>query len=134
MFCKKGVLRNFTKFTGNHLCQTLFFNKARCEPVRNLKPEDVGKKKRYDLIIAKLDAVCLQDEASHALYGSCISCIHAFNLDEFIVEQDKRYQKLKQFNMELPEGIPAFLLLKAANMPEDSEKLARATVTLDIKI
>ena len=25
MFCKKGVLRNFTKFTGEHLCQSLFF-------------------------------------------------------------------------------------------------------------
>ena len=28
MFCKKGVLRNFTKFTGKHLCQSLFFNKV----------------------------------------------------------------------------------------------------------
>ena len=25
---KKGVLRNFTKFTGKHLCQSLFFNKV----------------------------------------------------------------------------------------------------------
>ena len=28
MFCKKGVLRNFTKSTGKHLCQSLFFNKV----------------------------------------------------------------------------------------------------------
>ena len=27
VFCKKGVYRNFTKFTGKHLCQSLFFNK-----------------------------------------------------------------------------------------------------------
>ena len=27
VFSKKGVLRNFTKFTGKHLCQNLFFNK-----------------------------------------------------------------------------------------------------------
>ena len=26
MFCEKDVLRNFTKFTGKHLCQSLFFN------------------------------------------------------------------------------------------------------------
>ena len=26
VFCKKGVLRKFTKFTGKHLCQSLFFN------------------------------------------------------------------------------------------------------------
>ena len=28
LFCKKGVLRNFTKSTGKHLCQSLFFNKV----------------------------------------------------------------------------------------------------------
>ena len=28
MFCKKDVLRNFAKFTGKHLCQSLFFNKV----------------------------------------------------------------------------------------------------------
>ena len=25
---KKGVLRNFAKFKGKHLCQSLFFNKV----------------------------------------------------------------------------------------------------------
>ena len=28
MFCKKGVLRNFAKFTGKHLCQSIFLNKV----------------------------------------------------------------------------------------------------------
>ena len=28
MFCKKGVFRNFAKYTGKHLCQRLFFNKV----------------------------------------------------------------------------------------------------------
>ena len=27
LFCKKGVLNNFTKFTGKHLYRSLFFNK-----------------------------------------------------------------------------------------------------------
>ena len=27
VFCKKAVLRNFTKFTGKHLCQSLFLIK-----------------------------------------------------------------------------------------------------------
>ena len=26
LFCKKGVLRNFTRFTGQRLCQSLYFN------------------------------------------------------------------------------------------------------------
>ena len=39
LFCKKGVLKHFAKFTGKHLCQSLFFNKVaglavgRCFPV-----------------------------------------------------------------------------------------------------
>ena len=28
VFCKKSVLRNYAKFTGKHLWQSLFFNKA----------------------------------------------------------------------------------------------------------
>ena len=28
VFCNKGVLRNFAKFTGKHLCQNPFFNKV----------------------------------------------------------------------------------------------------------
>ena len=40
VFCKKGVLRNFTKFTGKHMCQSLFFNK-----VAGLRPATLLKKK-----------------------------------------------------------------------------------------
>ena len=36
VFCKKAVLRNSTKFTGKHLCQSLFFNK-----VAGLRPEEM---------------------------------------------------------------------------------------------
>ena len=36
---KKGVLRNFTKFTGKHLCQSIFFNK-----VAGLSPATLLKK------------------------------------------------------------------------------------------
>ena len=28
VFYKKGVLKHFTKFTGKHMCQSLFFNKV----------------------------------------------------------------------------------------------------------
>ena len=28
VFYKKGTLKNFAKFTGKHLCQSLFFNKV----------------------------------------------------------------------------------------------------------
>ena len=31
VFCEKCVIRKFTKFTGKHLCQSLFFNKIAVE-------------------------------------------------------------------------------------------------------
>ena len=34
---RKGVLRNFVKFTGKHLCQNLFFNKVAGLPATLLK-------------------------------------------------------------------------------------------------
>ena len=47
VFCRKGALRNFEKFTAKHLCQSLFFNKVagllkkrlshRCFPVNFAK-------------------------------------------------------------------------------------------------
>ena len=42
MFYKKGVPKNFTKFTGKHLCQSLFFNK-----VAGLKPATLLKKRLW---------------------------------------------------------------------------------------
>ena len=42
MFCKKGVLRNFAKFTGKYLCQSLFFNK-----VAGLRPATLLKKRLW---------------------------------------------------------------------------------------
>ena len=42
VFCKKGVLRNFTKFTGKHLRQSLFFNK-----VAHLRPATLLKRRLW---------------------------------------------------------------------------------------
>ena len=42
VFCQKGVLRNFKKFTGKHLCQSLFFSK-----VVSLRPATLLKKRLW---------------------------------------------------------------------------------------
>ena len=42
VFCRKGVLRNFAKFTGKHLCQILFFNK-----VAGFRPSTLSKKRLW---------------------------------------------------------------------------------------
>ena len=42
VFCKKVVLRNFTKWKGKHVCQSLFFNK-----VAGLRPANLLKKRLW---------------------------------------------------------------------------------------
>ena len=44
MFCEKGVIRNFIKFTGKQLCQSLFSNK-----VAGLRPKACNFIKRETL-------------------------------------------------------------------------------------
>ena len=44
MFCKKGVLQNFAKFTGKHLFQSLFFKK-----VADLRPSSLLKKRLWHM-------------------------------------------------------------------------------------
>ena len=49
VFCKKGDLKNFAKFTGKHLCQSLFFNK-----VNSLGPSTLIKKRFFSATFAKI--------------------------------------------------------------------------------
>ena len=42
VFCTKGVLKSFAKFTGTHLCQSLFYNK-----VADLRPATLLKKRLW---------------------------------------------------------------------------------------
>ena len=43
MFREKGVLRNFSKFTQNHLCQSLFFNKVAGSACNFMKKETLAQ-------------------------------------------------------------------------------------------
>ena len=56
VFCIKGVLEKFAKFSGKHLCQSLFLNKvAGLRPAISLKKDsDAGKKKRLCFIKKRL--------------------------------------------------------------------------------
>ena len=42
-FIKKGVLKNFTKFTGKRLCQSIFFNKVIKKFLKFIKKETLAQ-------------------------------------------------------------------------------------------
>ena len=43
VFCKKGVLKNFAKFKGKHLCQSLFFDKVAGAACNFIKKETLAQ-------------------------------------------------------------------------------------------
>ena len=80
--CKKGILKNFAKFTGKHLCQILPFNKVTGRPV------NFAKFSRTSFLIEKLRWLLLEvswfQENSPSLKNSwlhvCYDCNIRFKL------------------------------------------------------
>ena len=51
----------------------------------------------------------------------------------FIIQFDKKYNKLVKCNVALPKAVRAYFLLNEANMTEENDKLARIHRVLDSK-
>ena len=73
---KKGVLRDFTKFTGKDLCQSLFFNK-----VAGLTPATLLKKRHWHWcfpvnFVKFLRTPFLQNTSGRLLLISVVTCCH----------------------------------------------------------
>ena len=51
------------------------------------------------------------------------------SMENFIVEFNIRYSKLKTVDMKLPEGVLAYYLLECANLSAEQENVCRATCT-----
>ena len=91
VFCKKGVLRNFAKFTGKHLCQSLFFNKVAC-----LRPATLLKMRLWHRCFLVNFAKFLRTSFLQNISSSCfcyyqdvlliviINCFIGFLKDNFI--------------------------------------------------
>ena len=102
------------------------------ECVRDLTPEQISSKEGVQHITNKLDAVFKKDQNTRAYIAFKefydYKRTSGMTIADFIVRFEYLYHKLQQFDMKLPEGVKAFFLLNAANVSEDNEKLARATV------
>ena len=110
--------------------------KAR-ECVRDMDMNILGTAQGFDEILKVLDDVYMKDENSRAFCAMQEFYEYSRNSGEgfpdFIVAFEQKYNKLKQFKMDLPEGVKAFFLLKAANLSSETEKLARAVSKLEYK-
>ena len=108
---------------------TLTGNARDC--VRDLTPEQLGSDDGVDKIIKKLDKVYRKDKDTQTFvaFESFYNYRRAagVNITEFLVEFGYLCTKLTKQNIVLPQGVLAFLLLKASNISTEHERLARAT-------
>ena len=52
------------------------------------------------------------------------------NISNYIIEFERLYNKIKNFNMTLPDGVLAYKFLNNANVSEQHKQLVRATLTV----
>ena len=101
------------------------------DKVRDLTVEEIGSNEGVKKITDKLDEVYLKDKDTQ-----CFMAFESFynyrrasgvNITEFLVDFGYLCNKLSKQNIELPDGVMAFMLLKASNISVEHERLARAT-------
>ena len=84
-------------------------------------------------LMEKLDELWKEDvnQAAFAAYETFESFKRSkdMNVTEFINAFDRLDNRLKSYDMNLPEGVLAYRLLKSANLSTEQEQLAKATVT-----
>ena len=101
------------------------------EGVRDLTIDTLSSDNGLSKIIEKLDDIYLADANTRAylafqkFYVCKRECGETY--EAFIVRFEQLYNDLSGHDMTLPDGIRAFFLLNASNLPDDLEKLARAT-------
>ena len=99
--------------------------------VRDLTIEEIGADEGVKKITDKLDKVYLKDKdtqtfvAFESFYN--YRRTSGVNITEFLVDFGYLCNKLSKQEIELPQGVLAFMLLKASNISTEHERLARAT-------
>ena len=105
---------------------TLTGNARDC--VRDLTPEEIGGVDGIKKILEKLDKVYLKDKDTQTFmaFESFYNYRRAsgVNITEFLVDFGYLCNKLSKQEIVLPEGVLAFMLLKASNVSTELETCA----------
>ena len=109
----------------------LSLTKTQQECCRMLDPDAIGTEGGFKLITDRLDQV--YDEDVDLRTFTAFEKFHNFRrpahmgMTEFFINHESNYHRLAAFNIGLPQGVQSFFLLRAANITEDNERLARVT-------
>ena len=86
-----------------------------------------------EILIEELDKLYLKDsqysayEAYEQFEKFCRP--KSMNISNYIIEFNIRFNKIKNFNMTLPDGVLAYKFLNNPNISEQHKQLMRATLT-----
>ena len=133
---ERNIWRKFTDLSKQRQGGALFLTltgKARETVLAEVPLSKFDEDSGIDEITKALDTLYLQDATENAFvtFDSFIKFRRpqGMSLKEYLAEFNLRYNKIKDNNMTLPDGVLAYALLTCANLPEDQEKLCRATVS-----
>ena len=110
----------------------LSLNQKTRNSLSTLKKEEISCDGGIDVVIKKLEELYAlnKDQAMFAAYEKFEEFLRPSTMDikDFIIEFEKRNQKLLNYKIDLPSVVRAYRLLKQANLPEEKRNLVRATV------
>ena len=97
----KDVLRNFTKFTGKHLCQSLFFNK-----VTSLRPEACNFINKETLVEVFSREFCETSKNTFSNRTPLVAASRSITCESFLVSfellKKRRLNHIKHYESIIP--------------------------------
>uniref|UniRef100_A0AAV2MI21 CCHC-type domain-containing protein n=1 Tax=Knipowitschia caucasica TaxID=637954 RepID=A0AAV2MI21_KNICA len=106
--------------------------KAR-ETALEISAVDLNKDDGMESLLAKLDAVFLREEKDRAYeaysHFDSITKGSALSMADYIIDFEQRYNRMKKYNMTLPDAVLAFKLLDTECLEEKSRQLALTACT-----
>ena len=98
----------------------------------DIKVKDLNSEDGVDILIKKLKSLFSKDTNQAAYLAYKFESLKRpvdRNISDFINEFERLYNNNKKYEIELPAGVLAYRLLKSADIAEDKQQLARATMT-----
>lgn len=135
------IWEDFTELDSNRKGGALFLTltgKARETVLSGVSREKIKSTTGLSEITKCLDGLYEKDksQSAFAAYDDFTSFRrkHDISIQDYVVEFNLKYNRIKSYDMVLPDGVLAYYLLKCANLTEEQSNICKATCSeLDYK-
>lgn len=105
--------------------------KSREAVLANVAVDAIKETNGVAVILLALDNLFLKDKAESGFdaFDEFIGFRRpqSMSIEDYVIEFNLKYNKIRTYEMTLPEGVQAYALLKCANLTSDQQQLCRAT-------